>query len=746
MFGSVPIFFGLAFAPWQGPVTSPYASKGLIEIRPVRPIQRLARPGEAVTIDVDLTATYDNPFDPRDVELNALVTTPSGRTYTMPGFLNRPYSRSLEAGKEVVTPTGPPGWQVRICPTEAGLYKMRITLRDRNGKAEANASFTATGAAGPGFVRVSQRDPRCFEDGGKAYFPLGANVCWGGPRGTFDYDDWWKSYALAGCNYARLWLSPPWSTFALERPGKPEEGHGPWLIDLANAWRLERTLDEAGRAGMRVMLCIDSYNVLRQVDGYPEWDANPWNVANGGPLRAPKDFWTSPIAARGYRNKLRYLVARYGAMTTVLAWELWNEVDLTTGFDASTVAQWHRNAAIDLRALDPYSHMITTSEGSTDGVKAIDGLAEIDFIQTHHYNSPDIAASVANAQIRKAEYGKPHFIGEVGADSSGPRADDDPEGMQVHDPLWTSIATGGSGGAMSWWWDSLIHPRNLYPLYAAAHRFIDGIDWPAEAFRQVWPKATYQVPPAQKERDDVVIENGAVSWGPSNVNRPTAIRISPTGVSAPLGVAGIQHGVANHPDCHNPLTITLTSPIPTRFEVEVGDVSGFGGAQLRAKLDGETMLDKAFPADAGDSTHKTLTRYSGTYGFDVAAGTHRIVVENTGQDWFMAAYRFRNLAVQTAPRIVAWEIVGSDVALAWCRVAERSWRRVHVTKTVITPASRSIVTMPGLAAGNWLAEVWDTWKGEIVESNLVKVGLDGQAKVRLPRMDRDFAIKLRRSS
>ena len=77
----------------------------------------------------------------------------------------------------------------------------------------------------------------------------------------------------------------------------------------------------------------------------------------------------------------------------------------------------------------------------------------LDYVQSHHYNSPDLAVTLANAQSNKAAYNKPHYVGEIGADSGGLRSADDPQGLQVHDPLWVTIATGGSGAAQSWWWD-----------------------------------------------------------------------------------------------------------------------------------------------------------------------------------------------------------------------------------------------------------------------------------------------------
>src|SRR5262249_5768418 len=152
------------------------------------------------------------------------------------------------------------------------------------------------------------RDHRYFEfDSGAAYYPIGANVCWGGPRGTYNYDEWFPDYSSAGANYSRLWLSPDWTTFGLERPGKSSEGKGMGQFDLGNAWRLDYVLNLARQKEMYLMLCIESYNILRNKDGAPDWERAPQNSDNGGPLHVWTEFWTNADMDRLYRNKLRYL-------------------------------------------------------------------------------------------------------------------------------------------------------------------------------------------------------------------------------------------------------------------------------------------------------------------------------------------------------------------------------------------------------------------------------------------------------
>ena len=727
-------------------VVTPYASKAPLRLGTVTISATTVPRYGKIEFQVNLAATFDNPFDPEDIALEARVTPPSHPELSVPGFFHRDFERKLVNGRENLSPLGTPAWRLRFAPTETGEYAVVLVARDRSGQVQsAPVTFAVTNSPAPGFVRVSQKDRRYFAwDSGESFFPVGANVCWGGGRGSFDYDEWFPRFAGAGCNYARLWLSPHWTTFALERPGRAAEGHGLGQYDLANAWRLDRVLELAAQHGLWLMLCIDSYNILREKDGYPEWLNTPHNAANGGPLQRPTDFWTDPVMEKLYRAKLRYLVARYGWSPNVLSWEFWNEVDITTGYRSGPARAWHERMAATLRGMDPWQHLITTSFANTPGDRQVDSLPGLDYVQTHHYDSPDLAVTLARAQSQKAAYGKPHMVGEIGADSGGPRSNDDPRGYQIHDPIWVSLATGGSGTASPWWWDNCIAPRNLYSLWKPVTEFIRGVDWPAEGFQPANARVAWQQKPNPLPRRDLELKDAPVSWDKTEFNRPRRVQVTAAGVQGQLPLAGIQHGLGGHRDKHNPATFEFDLPWPSRCEVEVSDVSGWGGAALKMTLDGQTALFKDFPDPDGATNTATLRQFAGRYGVEVPAGKHTVVVENTGADWFQCHYWLRQALEQTGPPVLAWAIAGRHTGLAWARVEARDWRHLCALKEKSQPVPASVLVWPGLAIGRWEAEIWDTWKGEVVGRTTVEVGGDGEGRIPMPEMEHDWAIKLLR--
>lgn len=730
---TIPLLMLLAA---QAPIGTPYATTAPLSIGEIKATGDIVC-GAVVDLAVDATATFDNPFDPGDVSLDAHIIAPGNKTYDVPGFYAREFTRTGNDAKP-----GTAGWHLRFCPQSPGEYRLTLTLRDRSGsKQSAETVLIAKGEPTRGFVAVSPRDRRYFETSdGTAFYPIGANVCWAN-AGIADYDRWFPKLGEQKANWARLWLGPSWTTFATEVAGKPEDGKGLGVFDQANCYHLDEALRIARSNGLYLQLCLDSYNELRDRDAYPAWDTTPHNRENGGPLRIWTDFWTSPQMDRLYRARLRYLVARYSAYPNLFAWELWNEVDLTRGFDSEVVRQWHDRMSKELKASDPYHHLVTTSFSGSQGVKSIDLVPGLDFVQTHTYNT-DPVGTVAEQQTRKTAWGKPHFAGEVGADAGGPQASEDPLGVQIHDPQWASAAMGASGTAMPWWWDSYIESKSLYPLFGSIAKFVDGIDWPGESFRQAWPQMSFVSQPSPALGKDLVLR-GPVSWDQGGANVPKTIRITDSGETGPLPVAGIQHGTTNHPDLHNPVRFAVSLAKATPFEVIVGDVSGYGGANLRIFLDGQRVLSRDFADPDGNTKTGNLTQYRGVYRVTIPKGKHAIIVENDGPDWFYVEYRFVGARKLSRPPLAAFAVIGDRTALAWLRLEDRTWQNVCQLKRNVAPCPPTVLKLSGMSAGQWLVEYWDTWNGRITGTTTVKVGNNGELRAAVPTITRDIALKLK---
>ena len=724
------------------PIITPYQSKDALLAKAIS-APREANQYEPVVFTIDLKATFDNPFDPTDITVKVDVREPGGKSFSIPAYFDMDCERSMAAGKESIKKSGIGKWRAKVAFQTLGVNKVTAYVKDRSGSALTDqVSIDVKPATKSGFASVSDKDRRYFQtSGGKSFYPLGANVCWGGDPGTTSLDKWIPQYAAQGCNYFRIWLSPHWTTFGVEQPGLTRDGKGLGQYSLENLWRLDYVLALARKYDMKVKLCIDSYNMLRDKDGYPQWEDGVFNIRNGGILHSPTEFWQSPEMDRFYIQKLHYLVARYSADPTVFSWEFWNEIDVSRDLPVDLCRDWHQRMGKELQKIDPYHHLVTTSFGNSMGVKEIDNLPEMDYIQTHNYGSPDVISQIAIQQSRKSNWGKPHYVAEIGADAGGPRIEDDPTGLQIHDPLWISICMGSSAAAQPWWWDNLIEPKGLYPLFGAAASFVKGIDWPNEAFRQTQPTFDWKVKPNPLPRKDVMIQGGPMNWEPGPYNVPRTVKISPEGVGGQVPVSGLLHGTGNHADCHNPITFACDLDRATTFDVIVTSVSGYGGAKLNITLDGSSYLTREFADPDGSTKGDTLHQYDGTYSVRIPAGKHTVVVADLGQDWMIANYRFRELNPRPVPPLISWATVGDTVAMAWIRVEDRTWTKICVQKEKVAPAPGSMFNLDGLASGNWKVILWDTWKGTEISSSTVKVGLDGKLKFDLPIIETDIAVK-----
>ena len=727
----------------SSPVITPYQSHETLSAKSIVNRSDETHQYEPIVFDLDVHATYDNPFDQDDVSVKVTVNEPDGKSFVVMAYYDMDCDRSIKDGHESVQKRGKGRWRARIAFNKVGVNKLSALVKDRTGTTfSESASIKVLPATKTGFASISPVDHRYFQtSGGKSFYPLGANVCWGGDAGTFNFDQWIPKYAEQGCNYFRLWLSPHWTTFGVEQPGLTKDGKGLGQYSLENLWRLDHVLALARKYDMKVKLCLDSYNMLRDKDAYPSWEEGVFNIANGGVLHSPTEFWQSPVMDRFYIQKLRYLVARYSGDPTVFSWEFWNEVDISRDLPNDLAKEWHQRMGRELKKIDPYHHLVTTSFGNSMGIKEIDLLSEMDYIQTHNYNSPDVISQIAIQQSRKGNWGKPHYVAEIGADAAGPRAEDDPTGIQIHDPLWISICMGSSGAAMPWYWDNLIEPKNLYPLFGSAAKFIQGINWDQEAFRQTQPKLDWRTRPNPLPRKDVTLQGGPMNWEPSAYNQPRTVRVTPEGITGQVPVSAVLHGVGNHADCHNPITFACDLDRETTFDVVVSSVSGYGGAKLKVELDGSTYLSRDFNDPDGSAKGDTLHQYDGSYSIKIPAGKHSVVVSNGGQDWLTANYRFRELNPNPDPPLVSWASVGNEAAIAWVRVEDRTWTKVCVQKEKTSIAPPTIFTLNGLASGKWRVVLWDTWKGTEITNFPVDVGLDGKIRFDLPAIDTDLAVK-----
>jgi Cellulase (glycosyl hydrolase family 5) len=581
------------------------------------------------------------PFDPDAIRVDAQFSGPDGGRTMVPAFWFQEYTRAVLDGTEVLTARGSPEWRVRFLPGAAGSYAITVlwATNGHSGSPSQPVAFTVGAGASPiaGVARVSASGTDFVNGDGTPLALIGANICWPGSRGTYDYDDWLPALATNHGNYARIWMAP-WEFGIETAPGT--------LVNyrLDRAWKLDRIFKQAESLGIRLMLCLDYHGMFAtQPDptwgGGDNWKVNPYNAANGGPCANPNAFFTNTIARATYQKRLRHLVARYAASPALFSWEFLNEIDnVYYTLQPADVAAWHAANGAWLKAQDPWRHLVTTSTTGGSDRPELWKLPEIDFVQYHSYNEPSPAEKIASVtRALQGEYGKPVVIGEFGVDFRGWMRSADPFLRGFRQGLWGGVLGGSTGTSMSWWWENL-HSEKVYPLHGVVHDILARTRWRKDAYVPV--SFVTSGPPPSTVGDQT---NGgapfnvtlipSTQWG----GKPTGHLAVPDADAADFAVQALNcflQGTA-HPNLRTPLVLNAWFAVGARVVPHVNSVSF--GAKLGVLIDGRIILSKELP-DRDGLTNPTVNEYNIDVPVDVSPGLHTIELRNLGSDWLYLDY------------------------------------------------------------------------------------------------------------
>jgi len=512
-------------------------------------------------------------------------------------------------------------WKATLLSRTKGAFRPTVT---RNGRAAQTLAPVSLSRIQPhGFVRAVGKG--FAYDDGTPYWPLGHNLAWAsGP--VEDLPAYLKTMGSEGLNWSRIWANhwddknPYWPTQA----AKPKEGE----MSPAVLRKWDAIVAAAETSGVRFQMTMFHHGPWStRVNS--NWGENPWNVKNGGWLKTPSEFFTNPKAMALSRAWLRYAVARWGHSPSIMAWELFNEVQWCDphyeGGDA-VLGRWHDAMADYVRSADPYRHLVATSSDLDLPI-----YGKMDFLQPHTY-PPSVEAAVAAAP----KTAKPLFFGEFGPGQlDGGRAT---QVAAIRDGIYTALLTGQAGAGQFWTWD-LIPTQKLEPEFVRAARLVKASGVVGD--KGFTPR---EAALGAGVGGDTVAVPG-MGWGKS---AQFAFRLPQD--AANLGrLSSFLQGKA-HPEMQpQPVAFTFTLPKAATVTVEATGASDSGGTLL-VDLDGANAARQAVAKDGRASLR-----------LDVPAGTHTLTLRNDGPDWLQIG---RVTIPGIAPRATARAISnGSRAAL-----------------------------------------------------------------------------------
>jgi hypothetical protein len=398
---------------------------------------------EKLELRVELSGSFQNPYDPDDVDLGAEFTAPSGKVWKIWGFYN---------------PTGPSAlFMVRFAPTETGIWQYVVKVRTKEGTAESQpGQVSVVESKHHGFVRIADNRRYLQFTDGTPFYPVGM---W--------YND---SYALFnkgqiteeeldalkqhGANFISFYNTP------LETMGT-----GLGRYDENRAGRLDQIFEWCEQRDMLI-----SWNIHFHSDLAERYASNPYQL-----LTPAEKFFGSEEASSYLKKVHRYMVARWGYSRALFLWFIFDEINGTDGWrkgGTDVAEQWCMRAHDWFKANDPYGRPTTGTQSGgirmwwPGGYRIFDiASREIYEAQGHPFPTSGKADMVGDNPLKYSYlnyakqtqdlwngFDKPAMVGESGYDHTFYEPGMPGYLAMYHNALWVSLANGLS--ATPFWWSN----------------------------------------------------------------------------------------------------------------------------------------------------------------------------------------------------------------------------------------------------------------------------------------------------
>lgn len=319
---------------------------------------------DLITIPLDLEATYNNPFQPEEINVWAEISTPSGKIETVCGFFAQDYkTEKIGEFEEILLPTeglGTP-WRINYRPRDAGEYSIHLYAKDQNGIAMYDAGTVEVGSKPhKGYLKVSKRDKRYFEfDNGDSFYATGPsgwfrqteNWMFGGNTRWVPVEDLKGYYKRKAANRSNYEYLARWHFGSLYL----KDGY----IDAYVAWKLDaavRSMEENGIYWITYGRPASGRTYHNQFDRGLTHSVLQRQIViqNGLPTFDEVGY------EKGGKTELYHFVSRWADSPAI--W-MWNCAEEDYEFN-SDVLPYHSY----IRSLDIYQHPHGVSEG-VDGIK-----------------------------------------------------------------------------------------------------------------------------------------------------------------------------------------------------------------------------------------------------------------------------------------------------------------------------------------------------------------------------------------
>ncbi|MEM7818502.1 MAG: DUF5060 domain-containing protein [Candidatus Aenigmatarchaeota archaeon] len=374
---------------------------------------------EKFEITVDLVADYTNPYDPDEVDLSCVFTSPSNKNWNIYGFYD---------GNN---------WRIRFSPNEVGSWQYKIILKDKTGETQTQTyTFECIPSEHHGWLKVAANSRYLMYDDGTTFYGVGYCRAWNPMAIPFEEV---KNY---GINIIVIWIGPPWMGM-IENTTK-----GIGVYDQSICFPIDNYVQEAEKNGIHIILVLWPHDALR-IPGQP-WPNGNWSKNAYSLITTPEGFYSDTGNVWNYQKKLyRYIIARWGYSRAIGIWNIISEINGTTGYTTNPQAaeNWCSRVHQFFKENDPYKKPTCGSKSGDQFWN--NGYNIFDLSEIHTYKDRTNATSVADTIISYTRqmwtgFTKPNFVGEFGTDNQNLQP------QHLHNAIWAGLAAGACITPLDW--------------------------------------------------------------------------------------------------------------------------------------------------------------------------------------------------------------------------------------------------------------------------------------------------------
>jgi len=456
---------------------------------------------ETLNIQLKLDGiNYENPYDPDEIELEAVIKSPSGKLWKIYGYYdNYRYKEQ---------------WMVKFSPNETGKWIYSVSVKDLNGTVRSESfSFSVIESGLHGWITASEDNPHYFEhDDGTSFFGIGMYYPWHINRNGLDILEEF------GANLFGYW-NITWDSGTIE---SLDSGLGKY--DQKSCERVDEILNWAEERNMKMMFAIWPHDllagpVLANTGWGKKCDDNPYKE-----ITSARDFYKSEEAWKYQEKVYRYIIARFGSSRSLGIWEIVNEINGTDGGDNTPEAlNWVEKVHNYFEENDPYNHPTTANQSG--GRYWTEGYRKVDIPTIHVYENQFKENPFPDQPLRSSytlyhniseyfrkNFKKPAFMGEAGftapdnvfGDFKSESAEYD---TLYHNAIWACWA--GGNAATPLWWDfssrRVVTPQRLNQLKIFAN-LVGKIDYAHIPF------ALAKITAEKADAYGLITNNQALGW------------------------------------------------------------------------------------------------------------------------------------------------------------------------------------------------------------------------------------------